>query len=254
MTDDLSGRCAVVTGAADGMGRAVALLLGMKGARVAVLDMNGAGAEAVAGEIRAAGGMAFAFTVDVSDSTQVAAALRDAEARLGPIDHLVNIAGMDSLKDVEHITDAEWDRMFAVTVNGAFYTTRAAMPGMMARKFGRIVNMSSLHAVRGQAGRSHYAAAKAAIMGFTKSLAREKAAYNIRVNAVAPGPIDTKLWRAGRSGPQLERDMEERSKIIPIGRLGQPEEVAAVMVFLLSAESSYITGQVVNIDGGEIMA
>jgi 3-oxoacyl-[acyl-carrier protein] reductase len=124
---------------------------------------------------------------------------------------------------------------------------------MMQRRFGSIVNMSSLHAIRGQAGRAHYAAAKAAVIGLTKSLAREKGALNIRANAVAPGPIDTPLWRAGRRGPGLRRDMRERAHVIPLGRLGEPEEIAEVIAFLLSARSSYITGAVLTADGGEIM-
>ena len=246
-------QAAIVTGAGSGMGRATALALARRGVGVGILDRNAKAAEATAAAIAKSGGRALAVAADVSSSRAVDAAYRRVAAKLGPVGYLVNIAGTDSLKPLEKISDAEWAGMFAVAVNGAFYATRAALPDMMKRRFGRIVNMSSLHAVRGQAGRCHYAAAKGAIMAMTKSLAREKAEFNIRVNAVAPGPIDTPLWRAGRKGAALKRDMVARAKVIPLGRLGQPEEIAELITFLLSERSSYMTGALVTIDGGETM-
>jgi NAD(P)-dependent dehydrogenase (short-subunit alcohol dehydrogenase family) len=207
----------------------------------------------VADAIVRAGGRAQSFALDVSRSARVDDTVKRVMQRMGPVGYLANIAGTDALVPLEDISDAEWLRMFAVAVNGAFFMCRAVLPGMMERRFGRIVNMSSLHAIRGQAGRTHYAAAKGAIIGLTKSLAREKAALNIRVNAVAPGPIDTPLWRAGRSGAALRRDMKERATIIPLGRLGTPGEIAEVIAFLLSERSSYVTGAVLTADGGEIM-
>jgi NAD(P)-dependent dehydrogenase (short-subunit alcohol dehydrogenase family) len=244
---------AFVTGAGSGMGRATALALGRRGVPVAALDRDGDTAAVTAAMIEKAGGAAKAYETDVSNPRRVAAAFKQAERTLGAIGYLVNIAGIDGLAPLETITDEAWTRMFAVTVNGAFFTCRAALPGMMDRRFGRIVNMSSLHAIRGQAGRAHYAAAKGAIVGLTKSLAREKAALNIRVNAVAPGPIDTPLWRAGRSGARLNRDIKDRVLVVPMGRLGQAEEIAETILFLLSERSSFITGAVLTADGGEIM-
>jgi NAD(P)-dependent dehydrogenase (short-subunit alcohol dehydrogenase family) len=246
-------QAAIVTGAGSGMGRATALALAKRGVGVAILDRNGKAADATAATITKGGGRALALATDVSKSREVDTAFRRVTAKLGPVGYLVNIAGTDGLSPLEKITDAAWADMFAVAVNGCFYATRAVLPDMMKRRFGRIVNMSSLHAVRGQAGRCHYSAAKGAIMAMSKSLAREKAAFNIRVNAVAPGPIDTPLWRAGRQGASLKRDMAQRSTVIPIGRLGQPEEIAALIIFLLSERSSYMTGALVTIDGGEIM-
>jgi NAD(P)-dependent dehydrogenase (short-subunit alcohol dehydrogenase family) len=251
--EGLIDQAAIVTGAGSGMGRATALLLGRRGIAVAVIDRDAATARATAATIVRAGGRAHAFALDVSRSTRVGDVVSRVNQRMGAVGYLVNIAGHDALTPLEAIADAEWSRMFEVAVNGAFFLCRAVLPGMMQRRFGRIVNMSSLHAIRGQAGRTHYAAAKAAIIGLTKSLAREKAAMNIRVNAVAPGPIDTPLWRAGRSGARLRQDIKERVTVIPLGRLGTPGEIAEIIAFLLSERSSYVTGAVLTADGGEIM-
>jgi 3-oxoacyl-[acyl-carrier protein] reductase len=143
--------------------------------------------------------------------------------------------------------------MLAVHLNGTFYTCRAVVPGMVARRSGAVVNMSSLHALRGQANGAHYAAAKGGIIGFTKSLAREVSPHGVRVNAVAPGPIDTPLWRSGATGPALEARKRERAKVIPLGRLGEAAEVAGAVLFLLSPAASYATGQVISVNGGELM-
>jgi NAD(P)-dependent dehydrogenase (short-subunit alcohol dehydrogenase family) len=163
------------------------------------------------------------------------------------------LAGIHDFRAIEDISDELWDRMMRVNVYGQFYVCRAVLPRMCERRFGVIVNMSSIHAVRGEAKGAHYAAAKSAITGFTKSIAREKAAFNIRANSVAPGPIDTPLWRGNRSDAENEVLMNNRSKVIPLGRLGRASEVAEAMAFLLSPQSSYINGQTLNIDGGEIM-
>ena len=236
------------------MGRETARLLGAAGVRVAICDRDGAAARETAEIVEQAGGTARADQVDVSDSAAVDRAVAAASEALGPIDALVNIAGIYQVAAVEDITDEDWARMFAVHVNGTFHTCRAALPGMIAAKSGAIVNMSSLHAVRGQANASHYAAAKGAIVGLTKSIAREKGPFGIRANAVAPGPIDTPLWRGAVPPDEIDAVMAKRSEVIPIGRLGEAAEVAQTIVHLLSPAASYITGQVVTIDGGESMA
>ncbi len=244
---------AVVTGAGSGMGRATAEALARRGLSVALLDRDGEAVENVARLIASSGAQAKAYKVDVSSSAQVNKAFAKIAKELGPVGYLANIAGIDQAAPCEEITDRDWQKMFSVAVNGCFYCCRAALPGMMQSGYGSIVNMSSLHAMRGQANRVHYAGSKAAIIGMTKSLAREKAALGIRVNAVAPGPIDTPLWRGNRSVKTLKGDIAERVKVIPMGRLGTAEEIAETFVFLLSDMASYITGHVLTADGGESM-
>ena len=250
----MEGRVAFVTGGGSGMGRETARLLAEAGARVTVCDRDGDAARETARIVEEAGGTARVEEADVSDSGAVNRAVAAAADALGPIDALVNIAGIYRIAAVEDIADEDWARMFAVHVNGTFYTCRAALPGMIAARSGAIVNMSSLHAVRGQANAAHYAAAKGAIIGLTKSIAREKGPLGIRANAVAPGPIDTPLWRGAVPPDEIDAVMAKRSEVIPMGRLGAPAEVAQTIVHLLSPAASYITGQVVTIDGGESMA
>ena len=247
----MEGRVAFVTGGGSGMGRETARLLAEAGARVAICDRDGKAARDTADML--GDGEVWTGTVDVSDSAAVDRAVSEAAGALGPIDALVNIAGIYQVAELENITDEDWARMFAIHVNGTFHTCRAALPGMMAARAGAIVNMSSLHAVRGQANAAHYAAAKGAIIGLTKSIAREKGPLGIRANAVAPGPIDTPLWRGAVPPDEIDAVMAKRSEIIPIGRLGEPAEVAQTIVYLLGPAASYITGQVVTIDGGESM-
>ncbi len=250
----MEGRVAFVTGGGSGMGRETARLLGEAGVRVAICDRDGDAARETAGIVGDAGGTARAEEVDVSDPRAVERAVAAATEALGPVDALVNIAGIYQVAAVEDISDEDWARMFAVHVNGTFHTCRAVLPGMVAAKAGAIVNMSSLHAIRGQANAAHYAAAKGAVIGLTKSIAREKGPLGIRANAVAPGPIDTPLWRGAVPPDELDAVMAKRSEVIPIGRLGEAAEVAQTIVYLLSPAASYITGQVVTIDGGESMA
>lgn len=253
MAGEMTGRVAFITGAASGMARETALCLGREGVAVAVADIDGDGANDTVAAIEADGGHGWAAELDVSDPAAVDRVVSAAEAALGDLDYLVNVAGFYQTVDVERITDVDWARMMAVHVNGTFHCCRAVLPGMMARRAGAIVNMASVHAVRGQARGAHYAAAKGAIMAFTKSIAREKAPLGIRANAVAPGPIDTPLWRGEMNAAEIETAATARSGIIPLGRLGNAGEVAGVIVFLLSPAASYITGQVIPIDGGETM-
>jgi NAD(P)-dependent dehydrogenase (short-subunit alcohol dehydrogenase family) len=253
MADDMKGGTALVTGSGSGMGRELARILARRGVQVAVADLRLDAAKATVDMIAGEGGNGRAYALDVSDSGQVNALVAAVEKELGPIKYLAQLAGIHDFRAIEDISDELWDRMMRVNVYGQFYVCRAVLPRMCERRFGVIVNMSSIHAVRGESKGAHYAAAKSAITGFTKSIAREKAEFNIRANSVAPGPIDTPLWRGDRSDAENEVLMKNRSRVIPVGRLGRADEVAEVMAFLLSPQSSYMNGQTLNIDGGEIM-
>ena len=244
---------AFITGAGGGIGGATAERLAENGVHVAVADLDAGLAEAVADRIVSAGGTAQALTLDVTDSGQVAASVTAAEAALGPIDYLVNTAGIFQWANVEDISDADFESMFRVHVFGMHAVTRAVLTGMQARKAGAIVNVTSIHAIRGQSLTAHYSAAKGAILAYTKSLAREKSPLGIRVNAVAPGPIDTPLWRGELAEDEIAEKMAQRSTVIPMDRLGTADEVAAGIVFLLSPGASYLTGHIMTIDGGEVM-
>jgi len=244
---------AFITGAGGGIGGATAERLAENGVHVAVADLDAGLAEAVADRIVSAGGTAQALTLDVTDSGQVAASVTAAEAALGPIDYLVNTAGIFQWANAEDISDADFESMFRVHVFGMHAVTRAVLTGMQARKAGAIVNVTSIHAIRGQSLTAHYSAAKGAILAYTKSLAREKSPLGIRVNAVAPGPIDTPLWRGELPEDEIAEKMTQRSTVIPMNRLGTADEVAAGIVFLLSPGASYLTGHIMTIDGGEVM-
>jgi NAD(P)-dependent dehydrogenase (short-subunit alcohol dehydrogenase family) len=253
---DFTEKTAFVTGAGAGIGRAVALLLGAARATVACVDQDPVGADATADQIRKAGGKAIATVLDVSDPVRVNAAIIEVERGLGALDYLVNCAGIIDVRPTETIDDATWARMLAVHLSGTFYTCRAALPGMMARRSGAIVNTGSIFGVRGQANAAHYAAVKAGIVAFTKSLAREKGPYGIRVNAVAPGPTMTGFFArgVGKSGAALDEAATERAKVIALGRIARAEQVAPSYLYLLSPAASHITGECIMVDGGEVMA
>ena len=248
-----SAGIALITGGGGGIGGAVAERLAAAGVTVAVTDFRKDFADAVAEKISMAGGKAKAFALDVAVPEAVADTVRVVESELGPIDQLVNAAGIFGWAAAEDISDAEFENMFKIHVFGLHAVCRNVLPGMIARKSGSIVNVTSIHAIRGQTLTAHYSAAKGAILAYTKSLAREKSPFGIRVNAVAPGPIDTPLWRGETPPEELNLQMTERSKVIPMARLGTAEEVAAGIVFLLSPEASYMTGHIMTIDGGEVM-
>jgi NAD(P)-dependent dehydrogenase (short-subunit alcohol dehydrogenase family) len=250
---DFDDTVAFITGAAGGIGAETAVILAARGASVVVADRDAELVEAVAAGIRLNGGRATAIALDVTSTPAVEHAVAAALKEFGRIDLLANAAGVYGKGSAEALDDDEIARVMEVNFGGVVRTCRAVLPQMMARGAGAIVNMSSLHALNGQIGSSHYAASKAAVLGWTRSLAREKGGLGIRVNAVAPGPIDTRFWRGTMSQEEYEAAKASRVKAIPLGRLGTARDVAETIVFLLGPGAAFITGQVVSIGGGEIM-
>jgi 3-oxoacyl-[acyl-carrier protein] reductase len=246
MRIDFSGRTALVTGAGRGIGRSIALLLSECGAQVAIADKGDYLAE-VEKEIRSKGGRVIAISSDVSSEEQVDAMVRAPLKEFGRIDHLVNNAGIFKFGFVSKITVEQWDEIINNNLRGCFMVTKAVLPQMRERKQGSIVNMSSLFAFDNAGGYSAYNVSKAGIAALTVTLSREEARNNIRVNAVAPGAIDTPMNAPLKNDPKM---LEKVTSLIPLRRLGKPEEVANAVVFLLSDQASYITGHVLWVTGG----
>jgi 3-oxoacyl-[acyl-carrier protein] reductase len=245
----LEGQIALVTGASRGIGRMVACHLARAGAHVALNFLrNAAAAEETARLIEAAGGQATLAPFDVADPDAVSAAISDLVGRHGRCDILVNNAGLTVDTLLLRLKPADWDQVMAVNLKGTFNCTKAAVRPMVRARYGRIVNMGSIIGSMGNAGQAAYAAAKAGIVGFTKSMARELAGRNITVNAVAPGFIETEMTA---NLPEAVRT--EYVRLIPAGRLGTAEEIADAVLFLARPESAYITGQVIGVNGGLYM-
>ena len=242
---DLSGKVAVVTGGSRGIGRAIVESLHAAGAGVAVLGRDAARAEEVA---RALGARALAVAADVADPDAPARAVEAVEQGLGPVDILVNNAGITKDGLLARMSPDDWDAVLNANLKGAFLMTKAVTRGMMKRRWGRVVNITSVVGLMGNAGQANYAASKAGLIGLTKSVARELASRNVLVNAVAPGFIDTDMTRA-LTEPQRETLIAR----IPLGRLGQGADVAGAVLFLASNLADYITGQVLVVDGGMVM-
>lgn len=242
----LAGQVAIVTGASRGIGAAIAGDLARAGAHVVVgYRTQQVQAEQVVADIVAQGGSAEPLAIDVAQSAEVDAAVRGVVARLGKVDVLVNNAGISEDALIVRITDEQWQRVLDVNLKGVFNCTKAVARPMMRARGGRIINLSSVVGVTGNAGQAAYAAAKAGIIGFTKSTARELASRNITANVVAPGFIETDMTQTLDAGA---RAMYQT--MIPLGRLGRGEDVAAAVTFLAGPGAGYITGQVLHINGG----
>ena len=243
---DLNGRYALVTGGSRGIGRAICLELAARGAAVSVnYAGNAAAAEETVEACKALGVDAFALQADVADAAACEAMVKETIARFGRLDILVNNAGITRDGLMLTMKEADWDAVLDTNLKGAFHCMKAAYRPMMKQKYGRIVNLSSIVGLRGNAGQANYAASKAGLIGLTKSLAKELAARNVTVNAVAPGFIDTDMTAA-----LPEKAREAMLSTIPMGRLGQAEDVARAVAFFAGEGAGYVTGQVLCVDGG----
>ncbi len=245
---ELKDKVALITGGAQGIGRAVALLLADHGADIAVSDVNLQKAEETAEEIRALGRKSMAVKANVADSEDVERMVQTLLSGFGRIDILVNNAGIAKDKLILRMTDEDWDAVLNVNLKGTFLCTRAVVRHMSKQRSGKIVNIASVVGEMGNAGQANYAASKAGVIGLTKTIAREFAQRGINVNAVAPGYIETPMTDA-----IPEKAKEELKRMIPMERLGRPEDVARAVLFLVSDASGYITGQVLNVNGGIYM-
>ena len=245
MNIDLRGKSALVTGSTRGIGRNVASALAESGARVAVVGRDLAKAQAAAADI---GHEAVGFACDVSDTRAVATLVADVEKAFGGIDILVNNAGLTRDNLVMRLKDEDWDDVMNANLRGAFAAIRAVSRGMMKKRSGRIINMASVVGINGNKGQANYAASKAGLIALTKSVAKELGSRNILVNAIAPGFIETEMTAA--MTPEARSAL---TGMIPLERLGKTEDIAAAVVFLASDYASYITGQVIVVDGGMVM-
>ncbi len=246
---NFSEKVALVTGSSSGIGAAIAKELAAGGAQVAIhYRGNSDGAESVAASIREASGNCAIFQADVSNAEEAAALVSSVQKEMGPIQILVNNAGTTRDTLLMTMKEDAWDDVININLKSAYAVTRAALRGMLKKRWGRIINISSVVALTGQAGQSNYAASKAGLIGFSKSLAREVASRKITVNAVAPGFVPTALT------DQLNDELRDGIiKSTPVGRMGTPEEIAWAVAFLASERSSFITGQVLTVDGGLVM-
>lgn len=245
----LTDKTAVVTGGSRGIGRAIAVSLAAEGAKVAVIYAgNAAAAEETLSLIKEQGGEAVAMQCDVADDAAVSDMINAVKEQFGSVDILVNNAGITRDGLLMRMKEGDWQAVLDTNLTGAFHCTKAVTKLMMKQRSGAIINITSVVGQTGNAGQANYAAAKAGMIGFTKSVAKELASRGIRVNAVAPGCIDTDM-----TAVLSDAVKEDMLKSIPLGRVAQPEEVAKAVVFLASDNASYITGQVLNVDGGMVM-
>jgi 2-hydroxycyclohexanecarboxyl-CoA dehydrogenase len=247
----LEGKNALVTGAGRGIGRAIALTLAREGARVAVADVEGASADAVAAEIAGKDGKAIGVRVDLTRRVEVVAMVDRVATELGPVDVLVNNAGWDFVQPFLESEEATWDKIIALNFKGVLYTCHAVVPRMIERGGGRVVNIGSDAGRGGSYGQAVYSGTKGAVIAFSKTLAREVARHKVAVNVVCPGLTETHLLQECRD--RLPKVMDAVTRAIPWGRVGAPEEVAEAVAFLASPAAEYITGQTLSVSGGLTM-
>jgi NAD(P)-dependent dehydrogenase (short-subunit alcohol dehydrogenase family) len=249
---NLSGKVAIITGARRGMGRTHSLLLAQAGARVIVTDIDLKECEQVVEEIKSAGGEAIAVKCDVTNKKDIDQMIRRTIDEFGKIDILVNNAGICQFKPFVDLTDEDWEKTIDINLRGYYWCAKAVVPEMIKQKYGRIINIASIAAGQvgvGFAGLTHYCASKGGIVAFTQALALELAPYNITVNAIAPGAIDTPMVAASKTDSKV---LEASMARIPLRRMGKPEEISSLVVFLASDEASYITGDLIVADGGYV--
>jgi 3-oxoacyl-[acyl-carrier protein] reductase len=244
----LEGRVALVTGASQGIGHACALALAGQGASVAVAARNQLKLEELVQQITAGGGKAAAFVMDVADEEQIKSGIKSALGQFGKIDILVNNAGITRDQLVMRMKRADWDAVLNTNLTSAYLCIQQVIGSMLKQRWGRIINITSIFGQTGQAGQANYAASKAGLIGLTMAMAREVASRNITCNAVAPGFIETSMTAA------LSEEFKQNAvKMIPLGRVGAPQDIASAVCFLASEEASYITGHVLNVNGGMLM-
>jgi 3-oxoacyl-[acyl-carrier protein] reductase len=245
---DLKGHVALVTGASQGIGRACALALAKHGAAVALCARNEEKLTAVRDEITTAGGQGEVFKLDVASEDNIKAVVKSIIEKLGKVDILVNNAAITHDMLLLRLKRADWDSVLNTNLTSAYLCTQAVLSSMMKQRWGRIINITSINGQMGQTGQANYAASKAGLIGLTLSVAREVASRNITVNAVSPGYIETSMTQ--ELSPELKEVM---LKMVPLGRVGNPEDVANAVCFLASEEAGYITGHVLNVNGGLLM-
>ncbi|KAB0471116.1 2-hydroxycyclohexanecarboxyl-CoA dehydrogenase [Ralstonia insidiosa] len=254
MSQRFDNHTVIVTGGGGGIGSITCRRFAQEGASVAVFDLNLDAAEKVAADIRSEGGRALAFRCDITDRASVDAAVIAAEKDLGPIDVLINNAGWDVFKPFTKTEPAQWDKLIAINLTGALHMHHAVLPGMATRKKGRIVNIASDAARVGSSGEAVYAACKGGLVSFSKTIAREHARHGITVNVVCPGPTDTALFAEYKEGAgNPEKLMEAFTRSIPLGRIGQPDDLPGAILFFASSDAAFVTGQVLSVSGGLTM-
>ena len=246
------GRVAVVTGAASGIGLAIGRRLAERGDRVALLDLQSDAVLQAAEGVGATGAQVIAAKVDVTDRGAVDDALDKVRAEFGPIEIMVTSAGLDAFESFTDITLESWERILAINLTGTFHCLQAAVPDMLAARWGRIVTISSSSAQSGAVRMAHYVASKGGVIGLTKALALELAPHGITVNTIPPGLIDTPMSRRAETAGDLP-NLEKLAPRIPVRRAGTPDDIAALCVYLCSEGAGYITGQVIGVNGGMVL-